>query len=422
MRQTTRRIVRFFCFTLSLAVLANIAQAQTLTVLYRLGPVNDGIYPYSGLISDQHGNLYGSASGGIENCGGSCGVIFKLSSHGTGWIYAPLYYFTGASDGYNVPAPLTLAPDGTLYGVTSRGGNSACFDGCGTIFHLTPQPNLCPTVSCPWRKTTVYEFTGENDGEYPMGQLTFDAAGNLYGTAFAAAENNPYYGSVFELTPSGSGWTFNVLYDFPGGDLGGPTSGVVFDGQGNLWGYQELGGAFACGSPIDGDPCGGLYELSPSASGWTATNQFAFNASTGGGPSGLLVADASGNFYGTLDNAGPGGSGGVFQFVPSTGAFNLIYSDTGDPAEFAGPYGGVVMDPAGNLYAADEADGPYHCAPFGCGFVFKLTPENNGWYFTNLHNFTGGSDGGIPVGPVTLNAADSVFGVNFLNIIWEITQ
>ena len=223
------------------------------------------------------------------------------------------------------------------------------------------------------------------------------------------------------MTPSGGGWTFNVLYDFLGGSLGNPSSGVVFDRQGNLWGYQALGGAENCGAPVDGDPCGSLYELSPSASGWTATNQFAFSADTGGGPSGNLVADASGNFYGTLDNAGPGGSGGVFQFVPSTGAFHLIYSDAGDPAEFAGPYGGVVMDPAGNLYAADEADGPFRCGPFGCGFVFELSPENGYWYFTNLHNFTGGSDGGIPVGPLTLDAEGNVYGANLRNVIFEIT-
>ena len=420
MRQTTCRIALFFCFTLSLAVLSNLAEAQTLTVLYNLGPVNDGIFPSSGLIADQHGNLYGSASGGIHNCdGGSCGVIFKLSRRGTGWVYSPLYYFTGESDGVNVPAALTVGPDGALYGVTSRGGNAACFNGCGTVFRLAPKPNLCAAVSCQWKKTMLYEFTGGADGEYPMGQLTFDAAGNIYGTSFAGSV---YYGSVFELTPSGGSWTFHVLYDFPGGNLGGPTSGVVFDLQGNLWGYQELGGVFACGSPIDGDPCGSLYELSPSASGWTATTQFAFSADTGGGPSGNLVADASGNFYGTLDNAGPGGSGGVFQFVPSNGAFRLIYSDAGDPAEFAGPYGGVVMDAAGNLYAADEGDGPYHCAPTGCGFVFKLSPENGYWNFTNLHNFTGGSDGGIPVGPLALDADDNVYGVDFLNVVWEITQ
>jgi len=278
MRHTTRRIALFFCMTFSLAVLTFVAtaQAQTFSVLYTLGGINNGIFPNNGLISDSHGNLYGTASGGIDNCGGgTCGVIFKLSRRGSVWIYSVLYYFTGLSDGVNVMAPLTIGPDGTLYGTTSRGGNDSCFNGCGTVFRLTPPPNVCPTVSCEWRKTTLYEFTGGADGQYPMCQLMFDAAGNIYGTAFTAATNNPYHGSVFELTPSGGGWTFNVLYDFLGGTSGLPSSGVVFDRQGNLWGYQAYGGAENCGSPQIGELCGSIYKLSPSPSGWTETNEFA---------------------------------------------------------------------------------------------------------------------------------------------------
>jgi len=222
-----------------------------------------------------------------------------------------------------------------------------------------------------------------------------------------------YEGSVFELSPSGGGWTFNLLYAFPAPPGAGyPDGGVVFDSQGNLWGLEGYGGADNCSD--DDYNCGSIYELSPSSSGWTDTTVFGFNTSTGGHPIGTLVSDQSGNFYGTLDTNGPYGGGGVFQFVPSSGELNLLYSATGYPGDNAGPYGGVVMDQAGNLYAAAEGVGY-------SGFVFELSPLNGRWDFTNLHTFTGGSDGATPIGPLALDAQGNVYGADLSNVIFEIT-
>jgi hypothetical protein len=141
---------------------------------------------------------------------------------------------------------------------------------------------------------------------------------------------------------------------------------------------------------------------------------FGFNTSTGGHPTGTLVADEFGNFYGTLDTNGPYGAGGVFQFVPSSGKFSLLYSATGYPGDNAGPYGGVVMDQAGNLYAAAEGVGY-------SGFVFELSPLYGSWVFTDLHTFTSGSDGATPVGPLALDAEGNVYGDDLRNVIFEIT-
>jgi len=427
-RKVPARAAALISFGCLLAVLTCVAtaQAQTFSVLYTLNGTTSGNYPTNGLISDRQGNLYGTAyGGGIVGCNGvGCGLVFKLSRHGSGWIYTILYRFAGLTDGANPDAPLAIGPDGSLYGTTFLGGNQSCpFGGCGTVFKLSPPPNICPTISCEWRKTTLYEFTGGADGQYPLGQLTFDRAGSgsLYGTASAANVLGQTDGSVFELTHSGGDWTFNLLYAFPGGTSGAPLGGVTFDNQGNLWGVQTWGGAENCGDPAIGDACGSIYKLSPSPSGWTETNVFAFNASIGGGATGTLVSDPSGNFYGTLCCNGPAGSGGVFKFVPSTGEFNLIYANPGNPDNSSGPYGGVVMDPAGNLYAADNADGPFHCSPYGCGFIFELSPANGYWYFTNLHNFTGGSDGGVPAGPLALDAEGNVYGGNLDNVIFQIT-
>lgn len=407
------------------AVTPQAAQAQTFTVLHTLNGTTDGNAPGNGLVADRGGNLYGVASsGGTAPCPDNrgCGTVFTLSRHGTGWIFSVLYSFTGVSDGWNPEAPLAVAPDGSLYGTTFWGGTDGCGFGwgCGTVFRLQPPPRFCPTVSCDWTKTTLYEFTGAADGQYPLGQITFDQAGNLYGTA-STSESDQYNGSVFEMAPSNGGWTFNLLYAFPssGFSSGALEGGVVFDSQGNLWGVQGFGGTDDCSDV--GDPCGSIYKLSPSQSGWTETTVFGFSASIGGCPSGTLVLDRSGNFYGTLCTNGPYGSGGIFQFVPSSGELNLLYSIAGNPADDAGPYGGVVMDQAGDLYAADEANGTYRCGGLECGFAFQLSPLNGSWVFTSLHNFMGGSDGATPVGPLALDAEGNVYGADLTNVIFEIT-
>lgn len=409
-----RIVTKLFCAALLGTTI--LAQAQTLTILYTLNGTTDGGGLVSGLISDGYGNLYGAASGGgINNCdGGGCGTVFKLSRHGSGWIFSVLYRFTGLSDGWGPQAPLAVAPDGTLYGTTYYGGSDGCFRawGCGTVFRLSPPPNFCPTASCDWKKTTLYEFTGLVDGEYPLGQITSDQAGNIYGSA-SNSEKQQYEGSVFEMSPSGGGWTFNLLYAFPAPPGAGyPDGGVIFDSQGNLWGVAGYGGADNCSS--DDYNCGSIYKLSPSSSGWTETTEFEFNTSTGGHPIGTLVSDQSGNFYDTLDTSGPYGGGSIFQFVPSSGQLNVLYAFTGYPGDNPGPYGGVVMDQAGNLYAADEAVVRY-------GSVFELSPLNGHWIYTNLHTFTDGSDGATPIGPLALDAEGNVYGENLSNVIFEIT-
>jgi hypothetical protein len=409
-----RMMTKLFCAAIFAVTVS--AQAQTLTVLYTLNGTTDGSGLVSGLVADRQGNLYGAAAGGgINNCDGAgCGTVFKLSRHGSGWIFSVLYRFTGLADGSGPDAPLGIAPDGTLYGTTYYGGTDGCLNGwgCGTVFKLSPPPTFCQTVSCEWIKTTLYKFTGQVDGEYPLGQITFDQAGNAYGTASNSLLDQ-YEGSVFELSPSGGGWTFNLLYAFPAPPGAGyPDGGVIFDSQGNLWGVDGYGGTDNCSS--DAYNCGSIFELSPSSSGWIDNTVFRFNTSTGGHPIGTLVADQFGNFYDTLDTNGPYGGGSVFQFVPSSGQLNVLYAGTGYPGDNPGPYGGVVMDQAGNLYAADEALVRY-------GSVFELSPLNGHWIYTDLHSFTDGSDGATPIGPLVVDAEGNVYGADLSNVIFEIT-
>jgi uncharacterized repeat protein (TIGR03803 family) len=194
MRQTTRRIALFFCFIFSLAVLSNIAQGQTLTVLHSFTGGGDGEYPEAGLTMDRAGNFYGTTS---EGGPADAGVVFRLSRVGSGRVLTPLYSFGGGADGAYPYGGVVIGPDGGLYGTTSHGGQH----GQGTVYRLRPSPVPCHTVICPWEETVLYSFTGGDDGANPgWGNLVFDRAGNLYGTTVYGGFGGS--GVVFELTPS----------------------------------------------------------------------------------------------------------------------------------------------------------------------------------------------------------------------------
>ena len=247
---------------------ARLIQAQTLTTLYSFTGEGDGGQPNGGLVLDRAGNLIGTVPwGGIRNCyygAPGCGSVYKLSHRGSGWIFSFLYLFEGGSDGWGPGAPLTVAPNGTLYGTTVGGGNNGCTsgDGCGTVFKLQPPVNVCRSVFCPWVITGLYDFMGESDGAYPYGALTFDQSGNLYGTT-NWSQNYDYDGSVYELSPSNDGWLASVLYTFTYSyQVGGPYGGVVFDREGNLWGTSDAGGNPNC-LIGNNSPCGLLFELTP---------------------------------------------------------------------------------------------------------------------------------------------------------------
>jgi uncharacterized repeat protein (TIGR03803 family) len=145
--------------------------------------------------------------------------------------------FTGSNGDGPLHCGLLLRR-GNLYGVTIAGGDHDQ----GVIFELSPSGN-------GWAQTVLYSFTGGSDGGDPIGTLTADKMGNLYGTASVGGSSGQ--GVVFELTQSNGNWTEEVLYNF-GDSRGGvtPFGGVVFDKAGNLYGTTEGGGVESC--PGDG--------------------------------------------------------------------------------------------------------------------------------------------------------------------------
>src|SRR5271166_2865561 len=188
---------------------APITHAQTFTVLHTFTGA-DGATPMVGLTMDKAGNLYGTTqdggTGGEGYCASACGTVFKLARKGSGWVFYRLYSFKGGSDGAYPRSRVVIGPDSSLYGTTSEGGEPGdCYQlpGCGTVFNLKPSPTRPASVLSPWLETVLYRFQGAPDGSYPEGEMTFDQAGNLYGsTSAGGAYGHIYSGTIFELAPS----------------------------------------------------------------------------------------------------------------------------------------------------------------------------------------------------------------------------
>ena len=282
------------------SVVSKPAQAQTFNVLHDFTGGQDGGTPIAELTMDRAGNLYGTTFyGGVQSChtssGTGCGTVFKLSKKGSGWVFSPLYDFAGNGDGANPAGKVVFGPDGSLYGTTFEFGGYS-----GTVFNLKPQPTSCRAALCSWNQTLLYGFTGGSDGGNPYGGVVFDKAGNLYGTTFSGGQKGGQVcgdgagstcGVVYELTKSGSIWTETVLHTFTGGaDGSNPGNGLVLDGAGNLYGTTTTGGSGLYGT---------AFQLSPSGSGWTENVLYSFGLNGGTEPWGALIFDAAGNLYGT---------------------------------------------------------------------------------------------------------------------------
>ena len=264
----------------------------TETVLYNFTGSTDGEFPTGGIVSDSSGNLYGTtARGGTDDDG----VVFKLSfSTSTGWTEKVLYSFTDASDGAVPDAGIVADAAGNLYGTTFIGGNSTC--NCGTVFRLTR--------AAGFRFTVLHQFNGF-DGSNPLSNLTFDSAGNAFGSAFQGGTKG--YGTIYELTPTTEGyWKPTILHSFTAGyDGASPLAPITLDSSGNVYGTNDSGTQYAFGT---------AFELTPiDGGGWNYVRLHAFtNGSDGGGPRSNLLLDASGNIYGTTATGGTHLLGGTF--------------------------------------------------------------------------------------------------------------
>ena len=186
---------------------------------------------------------------------------------------------------------MVLDNAGNLYGVASGGAH-----GDGVIFELTPSGSS-------WTKTILYNFTDGSDGADPFGGLIFDGAGNLYGSTTIGGSSGG--GTIFELSPSGGGWTLQTLCSFVG--IIGPESALTMDAAGNLYGTTFADGAFEDGM---------VFKATRAGNNWTCTDLFDFNGKLGLYPVGGVAVDANGNLYGTTPRTESNNSGLVWELTP----------------------------------------------------------------------------------------------------------
>lgn len=408
MRHTIQQRSRSSIFRWTIAVTAAIvlgaltippARAQTETVLHNFDLGADGGEPFAGVTFDQQGRIYGTTSDG----GTRHGVVYRLVPENGAWVLSPIYTFQGRPDGESPDARVLFGPNGLLYGTTSYGGTL----NAGTVFSLRPPATACKTALCPWDETIIYSFTGGNDGGYPSyGDLIFDHAGNIYGTTQGGGANG--YGVVFELSPSSNGWTETVLWNFTDASEGGaPLSGVILDNAGNLYGTTQDGGANGYGS---------VYELSPTQSGWSEKTLYAFTEYDNGSGAGGVVMDAHGDLFGITGNFEPGaayeltpqsggwsftllqtfngeypgplgaptldaqgnlygplpigeGAGEIFKLLPTGLGWQYIDYFNFNESDGYGPIGAVTFDASGNMYGTTAQGGSR-----SWGTVWEITP------------------------------------------------
>jgi len=404
-------------------------QGQSFNVLYEFTGAANGAHP-EGVTLDRAGNLYGTTldGGNLDSSCGGCGTVFKLKHSDRAWTYMQLYAFDGGYDGAWPTSRVAIAQDGTLYGTTEYGGGLGCNYGfgCGTVFHLNPSPSAPRSALEQWHETVIYAFLGQDggDGYYPQGNLVFDAAGNIYGTTLHGGSTGG--GIVYELTPSYGTWAETALYSAGlGGEGSKVVGGVVFDRLGNLYSATENG---------QFENCGSVFQLSPSDSGWleqTLLTLFAYDCTSqsmtiprpatllrqGKHPFGVTI-DAAGNVIGSSANVSDSTWGMVWELSPENDGWNFTYvciQGCGTPNDVP------VVDQAGNIYGTTSGDGAY-----GQGTVFKLTISDSGWTYTDLHDFDG-SDGSSPRG-LAVDPNGNVYGVALeggshnAGVVWEITR
>ncbi len=301
----------------------------------------DGSDPSAGLTLGSDGDFYGTTSAGGT---GRQGTVFKVTPAG---MLTTLYSFCSqpnCADGTTPLGGLVLGIDENFYGTTAYGGSS----NWGTVFKVTPDGAL----------TTLYTFTGGNDGAYPEANLVQGTDGAFYGTTSSGSGG----GSIFSITPEGA---FTVLFDFDGLAGSQVSTPLVQAGNGNFYGTSYGGGDYYAGTVFEITPWGALTIL------WM------FTGVEGSYPSGL-VEGTDGNFYGTTQGGGVfsiqcgsiSGCGTVFRISPkgSLTTLHKFCEKSGCP-DGNYPDAGLLQATDGNFYSTTLEGGS------GSGTIFGLSVQ-----------------------------------------------
>lgn len=316
--------------------------------LFSFDSSTTGANPHCTLIQSADGNLYGTTVLGGPNYWGS---VFKMSPDGQ---LKTLVWFDG-TNGAEPWAGLVQAADGYLYGTTRTGGTNA--GSMGTIFRIDTNGDL----------VTLFTFAGTN-GYSPNG-LIQGTDGRFYGTTAAnlTADNNPAYGTVFEIDSHG---VLTTLAYFNGTNGGLPQGELTEDSDGNFYGTTEEGGEHNGGT---------IFRVTTNG---ILTTLFSFGGTNGGLPMCGLTKGVDGSLYGVTQVGGSDDMGTVFK-ITTDGKFTLLHSFSGlnyDQAPDGDqPVSKLVRGDDGNFYGTTSAGGAN-----GFGTIFKITADGD---LTTLYSF-----------------------------------
>lgn len=351
--------------TFNYGTIIKVTATGVLTVLKHFNALTDGANPYGSLTLGKDGNFYGLTSSGGTN---SYGTIFKLTAAGTFTVLRHLGY---ATDGANPQGTLALATDGTLFGITRRGGST----GYGTIFKITTTGTF----------TVIRHLNNSTDGGSCYGSLASSTDGNFYGLTSTGGTNNN--GTIFKVTPTGTLTVLRHLKSTTDGSSN--TNSLVSASDGFLYGVCYYGGTNGLGT---------IFKISKTG---TFTVLRHLNHTTdGSGPRGSLIVGSDGNLYGTNSGGGANGGGTIFK-ITKTGTYTVLRSlavatDGGKPA------GELFKGTDGAYYGMNTTGGTSLY-----GTIFKITASGT---YSILTRLNGGLTGNNPAESVVQASNHTIYG------------
>jgi uncharacterized repeat protein (TIGR03803 family) len=315
-----------------------------------------GAKPGGNVAVGAHGDLFGeTVIGGADQNG----VAFELVPAGPG-----SYTENG---GQPIGAPV-LDAHGDIFGVTQFGGTG----GQGVVYELTPSP-------AGYAEHVLHSFA--NGAGQPQAGLAMAGDGTLFGTLYGASAVNTN-GSVFRLQLTKTGPVYADIYNFLGGtDGSNPFAVLTVDNHtGVIYGTTEYGGG--SGS------YGTVFSLTPAGSGYTERVLHSFTTHRGGFlPQAPLLREPDGDLFGVTDIGGVKcagvGCSTVFELAPAGAgyAFRVLYRFTGPPDGADAEWAGLIPGPARTMIGATRSGGTArNCADggpggaLGCGTIYQITP------------------------------------------------
>jgi len=351
------------------------------TVLYSFTGGNDGANPTAPLVLSGS-TLYGTAS---EGGSGDSGTVFSISTSGTG--FTVLYGFSSTSgkpggensDGANPNAGLVLSGS-TLYGTAVNGGTG----GTGTLFSVSTNGGSF---------AVFHDFSTGTGGDDPVAALVLSGS-TFYGTTYSGGAYGD--GAVFKVNTDGSG--YSTLYSFTGGNDGSSPAGTLILSGSTLYGAASIGGTNDTGTVFSINTDGSSFTVLHS---FASTTNEQTNSDGIFPVAGLALSGST--LYGSAASGGVHGNGTLFSVNTNGTGFTLLHtfsayaSGTSTNSDGASPEAGLTVS-GSTLYGTASEGGSK-----GNGTVFSVS--TSGTSFTTLHNFTGGSDGANPFAGLLLSGS-----------------